>query len=68
MFDASAILANFNPGRVSVLAGGVFSAYFLIFFYPGMAKKRKEESWPRVLASLLYAQLEDSGLSLRIVD
>ena len=66
MFNASAISAGFNPGWVSVLAGGIFSAYF--FLNPGMAKKKKGESWPRVLASLLYAQLEDSCLSLRIVD
>ena len=71
MFNASAISAGFNPGWVSVLAGGIFSAY--LFLNPGMAKKKKKkkkkgESWPRVLASLLCAQLEDSCLSLRIVD
>ena len=45
MFDASAILANFNPGRVSVLAGGVFSAYFLFIL-----SRNGEEKEGRVLA------------------
>ena len=55
MFDASALLAGFNPGRVSVLAGGVFSVYYffisrngeeLLFFYIQEWRRRRENLGP----------------------
>ena len=48
MFNASAISAGFNPGWVSVLAGGIFSAYF--FFKSRNGEEEEEEEEGRILA------------------